>query len=172
MESGTFDFHKMKMVNLGANCKNFANCECNFCLNKITERKMKMEMEHIGISVEEPVKMAQWYLDNLDFNLILQKGDDLQGVSFISDKANRVTLELFALPEVDKYEPDLKSPLKLHFAFNTKDYEGDLKKLTSSGAVFIEECGKKSPGDRICLLKDPWNNIIQLVQRAKPLIEK
>lgn len=125
-----------------------------------------MEMEHIGISVAEPIKMAQWYMTNLDFHLKFQGGNDTNGVSFIYDKSNKVMFELFSLPGVEKYKSDLAHPLKIHFAFKTANYEKDLKRLTDNGAIFIEECKKKFPGDKICLLKDPWNNVIQLVQRG------
>lgn len=126
-----------------------------------------MEFEHIGISVSDPHKMAQWYINNLGFKLKLKWGDDKEGAAFISDKSNKIMFELFSLPEVEKCKADLKNPLKIHLAFTTENIEEDMKKLTNNGASFVEECKRKGPGDKIFLVKDPWGNIIQLLQRKK-----
>ena len=129
-----------------------------------------MQIEHIGISVEDPMKMAKWYQNNLNCIIKLQKGDKNRGVAFISDKSNSILIELFSLQEVKKYKADLKNPLKIHIAFSSKNIEEDMQKLINNGAIFIEECNQKLPGDQLYLLKDPWNNVIQLVQRKTSLL--
>ena len=58
-----------------------------------------MKIEHIGICVEAPISMGNWYRDHLGFEILMQAGDDRDGVSFVAAD-NGTVLELGRLPEV------------------------------------------------------------------------
>jgi hypothetical protein len=45
----------------------------------------KFEIEHIGISVKEPVKMANWYQETLGFDIKFSAEDDEKAVAFITE---------------------------------------------------------------------------------------
>jgi adenosyl cobinamide kinase/adenosyl cobinamide phosphate guanylyltransferase len=58
-----------------------------------------LNLEHIGIGVMTPISMGKWYRDHLGFRIIRSAGDDVDGVSFITDGEDKSILELFRLPE-------------------------------------------------------------------------
>ena len=56
--------------------------------------EMKFDIEHIGICVEKPIEMANWYYDTLGFNIKFCAEDEEKGVAFITDGSDKVMLEL------------------------------------------------------------------------------
>ena len=70
--------------------------------NTYLECMKEFNIEHIGLSVKEPVKMAEWYKNVLGFNIKRSSETDEfeKSVTFIADKDNRVMLELFKLSDI------------------------------------------------------------------------
>jgi len=60
----------------------------------------KYEIEHIGISVREPIEMANWYQEVLGFNIKFSAQDKEKGVVFLTDSNDRVMLEFGKIPNV------------------------------------------------------------------------
>jgi catechol 2,3-dioxygenase-like lactoylglutathione lyase family enzyme len=129
----------------------------------------KFKIEHIGISVKEPVKMANWYKNVLGFkiNLSANNDDGDKSVAFISENENNIMLELFKLPEIPALCDSINHHLQLHIAFKSEDPEKDMEYLINNGAKFIEKCPVTMPGDYLIVLHDPWGNCIQLAKRNK-----
>ena len=100
----------------------------------------KFEIEHIGIAVKEPVKMANWYQEALGFNIKFSAEDDEKAVAFLTDGGDRVMLELGRLPDVLPLAEGLSHHLQLHIALKSTDPEKDAQYLASMGARFIEIC--------------------------------
>jgi glyoxylase I family protein len=127
-----------------------------------------MKIEHIGLSVDKPISMAKWYVENLGFVIRRQNGDDHKGLAFISDSPHGAMLELFD----NNVTPALKgyalSPLAVHIAVTSADPAGDVARLVKAGAVHIEGDPNKPTGDILVLLRDPWGMVIQLAKRAEP----
>jgi hypothetical protein len=126
---------------------------------------MEFEVEHIGISVKEPVKMAKWYQEALGFKIRFSAEDDEKAVAFLTDSGGRVMLELGRLPGVLPLTEGLSHHLQLHIALKSDDPEKDAEYLVSMGASFIERCPIKRPGENLIVLSDPWGNTLQLVKR-------
>ncbi len=125
----------------------------------------KYEIEHIGISVENPIEMANWYQETLGFNIKFSAQDEEKAVAFLTDSSNRVMIELGKIPDVLPLANDLSHHLQLHIALRSKDSDKDVEYLVSKGAKFIERCPIKRPGENLIVLSDPWGNTIQLVKR-------
>ena len=123
------------------------------------------EIEHIGIAVKEPVKMANWYQEALGFNIKFSAEDDEKAVAFLTDGGGRVMLELGKLPDVLPLAEGLSHHLQLHIALKSDDPEKDAEYLVSMGARFIERCPIRRPGENLIVLSDPWGNTLQLVKR-------
>lgn len=129
-----------------------------------------MEVEHIGFRVSEPISMAKWYAENLGFQVKRQNGDDSTGGAFILDKSGKMLLELFADTKIKAFQPDSESPLTVHLAFASEDIDADIKKLSESGAGFVEKNTNENTGDHIALMTDPWGNSLQIVQRKNKIL--
>lgn len=128
-------------------------------------------IEHIGILAEDPVAIAKWYADVLGFKIKLVGEDSEKSVAFITDKDEKVMLEFGKIPNVSSLCKKLDNPLQLHICLKSKNIEEDVKYLVSNGAKYIETCPIKRPEfkegltkENLIILKDPWDNTIQLVK--------
>lgn len=126
----------------------------------------KYEIEHIGISVEKPIEMANWYHEMLGFNIKFSAQDEEKAVAFLTDGSDKVMLELGNIPDVLPLTKVLRHLLQLHIALRSEDLDKDADYLVSKGAKFIEKCPIKRPGENLIVLSDPWGNTIQLVKRS------
>lgn len=126
----------------------------------------KYEIEHIGIAVEKPIEMANWYHETLGFNIKFSAQDEEKGVAFLTDSSDKVMLELGKIPGVLPLTRGLSHHLQLHIALKSDDPDRDAEYLVSKGAAFIEKCPIKRPGENLMVLSDPWGNTIQLVRRC------
>ena len=125
----------------------------------------KFEIEHIGIAVKEPVKMARWYREALGFDIRFSADDGEKAVAFLTDGSDRVMLELGKLPYVLPMAEGFSHHLQLHIALKSDDPEKDAKYLVSMGARFIEKCPITRPGENLVVLSDPWGDTLQLAKR-------
>jgi hypothetical protein len=126
----------------------------------------KFEIEHIGICVEKPIEMANWYQETLGFNIKFSAQDKEKAVAFLTDSNDKVMLELGKIPNVLPLARGLSHHLQLHIALRSEDPDLDSKYLVSKGATFIEKCPIKRPGENLVVLSDPWGNTIQLAKRS------
>ena len=128
----------------------------------------KFNVEHVGICVREPVRMAEWYRDALGFNVTFsaQSDDGGMGVAFLTDHSGQVMFELAKVPEVSPLCDRTDHHLQLHLAMESDDPDDDASYLVEHGAVFIEKCPLQLPGDYLVVLHDPWGNCVQFVKRA------
>ena len=125
------------------------------------------EIEHIGIAVEKPIEMANWYRETLGFNIKFLAEDEEKAVAFITDGSDKVMLELGKIPDVPPLTKGVSHHLQLHIALRSDDPDKDADYLVSKGATFIEKCPIKRPGENLIVLSDPWGNTIQLVKRCE-----
>lgn len=126
----------------------------------------KYEIEHIGIAVEKPIEMANWYHEALGFNIKFSAQDEEKGVAFLTDSSDKVMLELGKIPNVLPLTNMLNHHLQLHIALTSADPDKDAEYLVSKGAAFIEKCPIRRPGENLIVLSDPWGNTIQFVKRS------
>ena len=128
-----------------------------------------MKLEHIGISVPDPVGMGRWYAEHLGFRILISGGNDTEGVSFVLDRPDGTVLELFKLPDVPPVEPAQMLPLQLHFAIECDNPCKEAERLVQAGGHFIGECPRNSyPGEKY-FVRDPWGFVLQVINRQKKL---
>jgi glyoxylase I family protein len=126
----------------------------------------KYEIEHIGICVEKPIEMANWYHEVLGFNIKFSAEDEEKAVAFLTDGSDRVMLELGKVPGALPLTRGMSYHLQLHIALKSDDPDKEAEILVSKGATFIEKCPIKRLGENLVVLSDPWGNTIQLVKRG------
>ena len=126
-----------------------------------------MKIEHIGLSVKDPISMANWYVANLGFVIRRTNGTDQKGLAFISDPSQETMLELFNNNVTPPLDPAAMSPLIVHIAVKSSDPEADLQRLVKAGCVYVEGDPKATTSDVLVLLRDPWGMVIQLAKRLK-----
>ena len=127
-----------------------------------------MKIEHFALNVKDPVLMAQWYVEHIDFEVV-RKMDEAPFTHFLGDKSGAIMLEIYNNP-TDQV-PDYKNmnPLLVHLAFVSFDPVADKNRLIEAGASYVEEV-KLSDGSLLVMMRDPWGLAIQLCKRGNPMI--
>lgn len=132
-----------------------------------------MKMEHIGMQVEDPVAMCDWYCRHLGFRT-LRKQDAMPFTMFLADSAGSMMLEIHRHEEVPIPIPDYRAmdPLVLHLAFDVGDeaIEAAAKRLIAAGATEAKGLTTTAAGDKLLMLRDPWGTSVQLAKRAKRMV--
>jgi catechol 2,3-dioxygenase-like lactoylglutathione lyase family enzyme len=128
-----------------------------------------MKIEHVGLNVKDPVKMAEWYVRNLGMKVARKSGPPSH-THFLADSSGQVMIEIYnntSAPMPDYASMDL---LVLHLAFMADDVPGTYRRLLAAGATPLNEPYVIESGDQIAVVRDPWGFPVQLVKRAKPMI--
>jgi glyoxylase I family protein len=128
-----------------------------------------MKIEHVALNVPDPVAMARWYVEHLKFEVKRRFMDRPYG-HFLADSSGSVMLELYGNPDVPSLDHPSVAPPALHFAFVSKDVEGDVRRLVSAGAKLVSGPEVASNGDQLAMLRDPWGVCVQLVKRSQPML--
>jgi glyoxylase I family protein len=137
---------------------------------KMSNRADKqVRLEHVGLNVADPVKMAQWYVGNLGMR-VTREGPPPINARFLADSGDNMMLELYHNPP--DAVPDYASmdPLLLHVAFMADDVDAVRQRLMAAGATPVGEVTTTPAGDKLAMLRDPWGMAIQLVHRADPML--
>ncbi len=120
---------------------------------------------NILVYVSELLKKAECYKDNLGCTIRFSKGTDADGMVFIADSAGETILELFRNPVVDPLAKVQNNPVQVRIAFKSTDIEADSEVLLKAGAALVLREEMPEIDQILILHKDPWGNIVQLVQR-------
>ena len=128
-----------------------------------------MKIEHVAFNVEDPAAAAQWYVDNLEFEL-RRKNDEHPFAHFLVDDSGTVMIEIYGNRDAPLPRYRDMNPLVLHLALLSDDIGADIGRLTSAGAVQVGETQTTPQGDQLAMLRDPWGFAVQLVKRDSPMV--
>ena len=121
-------------------------------------------VEHIAIATGNPKRLAQWYVDALSFEPLLDTGTTIYLKS-----ANSVVLE-FVLADNAPPKPAIRDAGLRHIAFSVDNLETAHARLKAAGVRFESE-PVLLPGMRLFFFRDPEGNYLHLVQRDEKLID-
>jgi len=127
-----------------------------------------MKIEHFAFNVADPVAMANWYVENMDLEIV-KKIDGLPKTHFLGDKSGAILIEIYNNP-VDQV-PDYQTmdPLLIHLAFISQNPQEDKNRLIGAGASFVEMINL-TDGSELIMMRDPWGLALQLCKRGSPLL--
>jgi glyoxylase I family protein len=128
-----------------------------------------VRLEHVAINVADPIKMAQWYANNLGMK-VMREGPPPTNMRFIADRGGNMMLELYHNPPDAVPNYAAMDPLLLHVAFMVDDVDAVRQKLLAAGATPAGEVTTTPAGDKLAMLRDPWGLAIQLLRRADPML--
>lgn len=127
-----------------------------------------MNLEHVAINVQEPAKMAQWFVEHLGMRIVVAS-TVAPYMHFLADEKGSM-IEIYnntAAPMPDY--PNMNA-FNLHLAFSSPHIEADRDRLLAAGATLVSDVNTTAAGDKLLFLRDPWGVPFQFVQRAKPLV--
>src|SRR5262245_31061309 len=111
-----------------------------------------MQVEHVAWQVQDPVAVAQWYIQHLGFK-ILRKLEASPFTHFIADSSGRVVVEIYHNPAASIPDYKSASPLLLHLAFVANDPDAERDRLAKAGATMHEDL-TTPVGDRLIMMRD------------------
>jgi len=129
-----------------------------------------MNIEHFALNVSDPIRMADWYMTHLGLRVVRCLGEPPY-TRFLADEAGRVVVELYAHRKAPLPDYAALDPLVLHIAFACADVPGTRARLLGVGATAAGDITRTPEGDEMTFLRDPWGVALQLVKRARPLLE-
>jgi glyoxylase I family protein len=119
-------------------------------------------IEHTAIASPDPQKLAQWYVEHLDFTINYNSGRTV----FVKAQ-NGFMLEIITA-ESERAAQTLKDPGIRHLAISVRDLQAEYDRLKASGVEF-EGAPTESKGTSVVFFKDLDGNYLHLLERAAPL---
>jgi glyoxylase I family protein len=119
-------------------------------------------LEHTAIASPSPVKLAQWYVDHLEFHINFE----YDGNYFVR-AANGSMLEIIP-SEGARGEQKMRDPGIRHLAIDVQDFDGAYAALKAQGVNFVGEPYTNS-GNRLVFFTDCDGNLVHLIRRERPL---
>ena len=119
-------------------------------------------LEHTALATPDPEKLAQWYVDNLEFHINHRYGGNV----FVRG-ANGSMLEIIP-SEGERSGDTMKTPGIRHLAIIPDDFDAAYEALKAKGVTFLTD-SIEMEGNRLVFFVDGDGNILHLIQRPQPL---
>ncbi len=161
-------FTGMGLIALAMGCSTTTQSHADK-MNAGTGNGNAMRMEHVGLNVADPIKMAQWYVANLGMKVV-REGPAPINARFLADSGGHMMLEVYHNPPDAVPNYAAMDPLLLHVAFMADDIDATRQKLLAAGATPAGEVTTTPAGDKLAMLRDPWGLAIQFCRRADPML--
>ena len=122
-------------------------------------------LEHTAISSPNPEKLANWYVEYLEFHINFSYAGN-----FFVKAANGTMLEI--IPGDGTVPPQTMASNKVpgirHLAIAIDDFDAAYEALKAKGIQFLGEPMNNS-GNRLAFFNDGDGNLLHLIARATPL---
>jgi len=122
-------------------------------------------IEHVAIASPDPLRLALWYVEHLDFVINYQSAHS-QTVFIKAADGSMI--------EIIESAPDTvpaagMNPAGLrHLALTVADFPGTYARLKEKGARFLTDA-QATNGNSLAFFTDPDGNILHLLHRETPL---
>jgi glyoxylase I family protein len=122
-------------------------------------------IEHTAIASPDPERLAQWYVDHLDFRINYRSTNSK--TRFVK-AANGSMIEIIESKGSAAGAPGMKDPGIRHLAILVDDFAGECERLKQKGIAFLSDPATLS-GNSTVFFTDCDGNILHLLHREKPL---
>ena len=147
-----------------------------FCLvtflgfsQNIKEKLSEIQFEHLRINVKDINATANWYVKNLDLEIVPTTNKDYV---YLSDKDHNFLIELSPIPNVKSTYEDIDVNA-FHLAFEgNKTIQKISKKMIANGGKQQGDLYTNKIGDFVNNIKDPNGFNLQLLHRVNPFLSK
>ena len=122
-------------------------------------------IEHTAIASPDPERLAQWYVDHLQFQINYKSSNSR--THFVK-AADGSMIEIIESQGAAAGHSGMKDPGIRHMAITVTDFEGECRRLEDLGVAFLTEPQTVS-GNSTVFFTDCDGNILHLLHREKPL---
>jgi catechol 2,3-dioxygenase-like lactoylglutathione lyase family enzyme len=119
-------------------------------------------LEHTAIASPDPKRLAEWYVQKLDFHI----NYTYEGNYFVRAQ-NGTMLEI--IPSAGERAPQqMKDPGIRHLAISVDDFDAAIEELRKRGVEFLAPAAAIG-GNRLIFFSDGDGNYVHLIKRPQPL---
>ena len=119
-------------------------------------------LEHTGIATPDPKRLAEWYVDHLEFEI-----NYIYAGNYFVKARNGTMMEI--LPSEGERAPQkIKDPGLRHLAIVPDNFDAAYGQLKQKGVNFLGE-PFSIEGNRLVFFTDCDGNVLHLIHREKPL---
>lgn len=118
---------------------------------------MAFAVQHVHLKTPDPLKTAQFYIDNFGATMI----GDIPGRG-VRVNLHGLQLNITTLISVQNHEQHYGIE---HIAVETDDYPGTLARLRGNGVRILEELPPNS-GRRVCFLEAPDGAQMEVIEKV------
>lgn len=122
-------------------------------------------IEHTAIASPDPLKLAQWYVDHLDFVINYQPANTR---TVFVRAPDRSMLEIIEAAAPASVEPGMREPGIRHLAITVSDFDGVYRRLQAAGISFLTPA-ETVAGNSLAFFRDCDGNILHLLCRETAL---
>ena len=119
-------------------------------------------LEHTAIASPDPEKLAQWYVDHLEFTINYRYAGNV----FVK-AANGSMLEIIP-SEGERSDQKMKDPGIRHLAIISDDFDAAHEALKAKGVNFVSDILNMG-GNLLVFFTDLDGNLVHLIHRETPL---
>jgi glyoxylase I family protein len=119
-------------------------------------------LEHTAIASPDPKRLAEWYVQNLDFRI-----NYFYGGNYFVRASNGTLLEIIP-SEGDRAPQQMKDPGIRHLAITVDNFDTAVEELRKRGIEFLTQ-PTAVQGNRLIFFSDADGNYLHLIQRPQPL---
>ena len=127
-----------------------------------------IHFEHTAYNVHDPERVAAWYVEHLDMDIVRAQKDGLKA-HFVADKHRRFCWEFYCNPVGAIPDQHTINAYTQHVAFAVEDMTAARTKLLAAGCTADGDVTTSPARDKLSFLRDPWGLCLQLVRRAGTL---
>jgi catechol 2,3-dioxygenase-like lactoylglutathione lyase family enzyme len=122
-------------------------------------------IEHIAIASPDPLKLARWYVDHLDFAINYQPANSR---AVFVRAPDRSMLEIIEAAAPASAAPGMRDPGLRHLAITVNDFDAACDRLRAAGVSFLT-APETVAGNSLAFFTDCDGNILHLLQRETAL---
>ena len=122
-------------------------------------------IEHVAIASPDPLRLALWYVEHLDFVINYQPA--LSQTVFIKAADGSMIEIIESAPDTVPAAGMNPAGLR-HLALTVADFPGTYRRLKEKGARFLTDA-QTTNGNSLAFFTDPDGNILHLLHRETPL---
>ena len=122
-------------------------------------------IEHTAIASPDPERLAQWYVQHLDFTVNFRAAGSRTVFVRAADGSMIEIIEAKAAPSES---PEMRAPGLRHLAIQVTDFAAALGRLEAQGVQFLG-APETTNGNTIAFFRDCDGNLLHLLHREKAL---
>jgi glyoxylase I family protein len=122
-------------------------------------------IEHTAIASPDPERLAQWYVDHLQFTINYRS--DNSRTHFVK-AADGTMIEIIESKGAAAGPSGMRDPGIRHMALTVTDFDAECRRLKGLGVAFLAE-PQTTGGNSVAFFTDCDGNILHLLHREKPL---